>query len=183
MGPAFFVRMVLSPRTMRHEFERNGITRSRLFGDRYRDRRTQPFNRSVQIVANLQREPVASCRELHVDDVLAVTKVNPRGGLGNVGARRQAVGVNADVIVPQSGPGLGDRPLWHRRNRNTVRAEFESDRALYRRPILRLDEEDSWPARLAARDSQPGNHDNRYTTETAIDMHVHAMLLVWNTQP
>jgi hypothetical protein len=72
--------------------------------------------------------------------------------------------------------------LWHRRNRNIVRAEFESHRAFYRRPILRLDEEDSSPARLAARDSQPGNHDNRYTTETAIDMHEHATLLVWNTQ-
>ena len=58
----------------------------------------------MEIVANLQRQPVHARGKLHVDDVLAIAEMDPRRRLRNLGARRQAIGIDADVIVPERRP-------------------------------------------------------------------------------
>src|SRR5262245_29789594 len=84
--------------------------------------------------------------------------MDPRRGARNDRASGQAVSVQANVIVAERGPRLGDGPLRHCGDGEILRAEFELDGTLDRRAVLRLDKEHSRPA-LAARgaDENGGN--------------------------
>src|SRR6185312_6892717 len=103
----------------------------------------------VQIVAELQRQPVLAGRELHVDFRVAFAEMDPRRrALDDRLCWLQASGVDADVIVANSGTGRFHVAFGHRGNLVVLDAELQVDRALHRRAVLWLDEED---ARLALR--------------------------------
>ena len=83
------------------------FTAARSLSDVDGDRRAQPFDRAVEIVAHLQRQPVLARGQLHLDDVLAVTEMHPRRRARDGRTRRQAIGVDADVVMAERRPRFG----------------------------------------------------------------------------
>ena len=94
------------------------------------DRLAEPLDRLVKVVADLQRQPMAACRQLHVDYVLPVAKVDPRRRARNGGAGREAVGVDGDMVVAEVRATLGDGTRGHRGNLKVLGAELEPHRTL-----------------------------------------------------
>src|SRR5262245_22631120 len=80
-------------------------------------------------------------RELHVHLRIAFAKVNPRCGFGDLGPRRQTVGVDTDVMVAHSRACRGHLAGGYGRNLEIFNAEFQVDRALDSRAIGGLHEE------------------------------------------
>src|SRR5256885_5098290 len=86
-----------------------------LFSDVDGDGLAQPFACPVQIVTELQGQLVLAWRQLHVDFGFAVAEVHPRRRAFDDGrARREAVLIDADVMVPHAWPRRLDGPLWNR---------------------------------------------------------------------
>ena len=118
------------------------------FLDVDRDRRAESLLRTVQVVANLEREPMLAGRELHVDDVLAIAEVHPWRRPRDHCSGREAVCIDCDVVVAEIGPALGDGARRDRRNLIVLYAELQTDRAFHRRAVLWLNEEHSRPWRF-----------------------------------
>src|SRR5262245_53426763 len=75
-----------------------------LGGDVDGNRLAEPRHRGVLVVANLQRQLVLARRQLHVDLVLSVAEVDPWRRLRDDCPRRQAIGVDRDMVVPHARP-------------------------------------------------------------------------------
>ena len=107
----------------------------------------------MQVVANLQRQPVLPWRQLHLDDVLAIAEVHPWRRSGNGCSGRKAVRVNGDVMMADVRPAFSHGACGDGGYLKILSAEFKHDRALHRCAVLRLNEEHSRTCRfrLAAR--------------------------------
>lgn len=127
---------------------RAGLATLRLPFDVDGDRRAKSFQRAMQVVTKLQRQPVLAGGELHVDDVLAVPEMHPRRCTRDDGARRQAVGVDRHVMVPKVRSALGDRSCRDRGQLIVLDTKLEPDRALHGRAVLRLNKEHPWSCRF-----------------------------------
>ena len=103
----------------------------------------EPFDRAMQVVAELQRQLVRARLELHVDLGVAGAEVHPvRCPLHDLGAGRQAILFDADMVMAHARPNLRrrDRILRDRRELVAFEAKAELHRALHRRAVGGLDE-------------------------------------------
>gem|GEM_PF-4980345 len=82
--------------------------------------------------------------ELHENLRRPVRKMDPGLALGDHGARREAVGVDTELVMSGS---LVARTGIQCFDGEVLGSELERDRALDRRSVLRLDEEDTRLAR------------------------------------
>src|SRR5262249_49101921 len=129
-----------------------GVRSPSSFSNRNGDRLTQSLAGLVQIVTQLQRELVRARRQLHVDFGFAVAEMHPcRRAFYDRGSRRQAVLIDADVMMTDARPRGFHGSLRYRSELIVLDAELEMHWTLDRRAVLRLLEEH---ARFAGRRSR-----------------------------
>src|SRR5687767_10071637 len=100
----------------------------------------------MEVVSELQRELVRAWFELDVNFCGTRSEVHPRRcALDDFGSCRQAIHVDAEMVMAHSGTNLfgRDRFLRHWGELIPFEAEPCLHRAFYRRAILRLDEIDA----------------------------------------
>src|SRR5688572_840491 len=81
---------------------------------------------------------MASSRQLHVDDVLAVAEVAPWRRARNGRSRRETIGIDTNMVVAKIGTRLRDRSGRHGGDLKVFSAELEPHRTLHGCPILWL---------------------------------------------
>ncbi len=114
----------------------------RLWLDIDSDRLAQIVAGFVEVVAQLQSQLVLSRRKLHVDLGAARSEVHPRGrALDDCHSWRQAILIDADVMMSHPRPSRLDRAFRDRRELIVLDAKLEVNGTLHRRTVLRFDEE------------------------------------------
>ena len=96
-----------------------------------RDRLAEPFDRPVLVVTDLHAEPVLAPLQLHLHAVRTVAKMGPGVRGRDDLAGRQALGVVAEVVVPEPFPWAGG-VFRHRADLEVLHPERQPERYLGR---------------------------------------------------